>query len=174
MDQVALVRCLLGVSDEQEKQAVAHALILEFGTEEEKQAVVGALARGAARLGKGLLGGARGLKAGAQTTKGIRRLTGGIAKATIPRAGKAVGAVAAPVVRGGARATGAVGMGILRRLTGTGYGKAWKFSPGRTLATGLIGVPVTMEAVAAGRKAAVTPRTYRPGSQYYAAATRMG
>jgi hypothetical protein len=178
MDQAALVRCLIGISDEQEKQAVARTLILEFGTEEEKQAVLGALARGAAMVGRGVLGGARGVGAGARALRATPRaaggLVGGAAKATIPRAGRAVGAVAAPVVRGGARAAGAVGGGILRRLTGTGFGKAWKFSPGRTLMTGLFGIPIGLEAIAAGRKAAVTPHTYRPTAQYYARGTRMG
>ena len=133
MDQAVLVRCLIGVADEQEKQAVAGALL-----------------------------------------RGVGRLVGGAAKATIPRAGRAVGAAAAPAFRGGARAAGSVTGTVLKTLTGTGVGKKWKFSPGRTLLTGLIGVPVAAEAISAGRKAAVTPYTFRPGSQYYAASTRMG
>lgn len=133
MDQAALVRCLIGVADEQEKQAVVGALL-----------------------------------------RGVGRLVGGAAKATIPRAGRAVGAVAGGTVRGGARAVGSVTGSVVKRLTGTGVGKKWKFSAGRTLMTGLVGLPVAAEAISAGRKAAVTPYTFRPGSQYYARSTRMG
>lgn len=151
MDQSALVRCLIGVADEQEKQAV-----------------VGLLARGAMAAGRGLL------KAPGAASRGVGRLVGRAAKATIPRAGRAVGAVAAPAARGGARAAGSVTGSVIKRLTGTGYGKKWKFSGGRTLMTGLVGLPVAAESIAAGRKAAVTPYTFRPGSQYYARSTRMG
>lgn len=121
MQTDALVRCLIGVADEQEKTAVVGAGLRLVG-------------KGAYQAAKHLF------------TKSVRV--------------------------GGKEVTKKRMLGLGTKKVMEGGKKVRRFSPGRTLGTGFVGLEAA-GAFGKARRAAVREPGYRPAAQYYARGTRF-